>query len=157
MAWMIPIVAGRKKSSRSSVGGLIAGLFIFLIFGVFFFIFFNRSGIFGFGFPMIFIMIGFIVFIMVIFGIAIAASSMSKVYKPQKASMYGDNQIFNQKQTSQPNPYVVQEPIQKHDEPLYQEKPPEVVPVVNEINFCRYCGEKVDRKAQFCHQCGSKL
>ncbi|MHA2037948.1 MAG: zinc-ribbon domain-containing protein [Promethearchaeota archaeon] len=157
MGWMIPIVAGQRKRSRSSVGGLIAGLFIFLIIGVFFFIFFNRTGIFSFGFPMIFIMVGFIVFIMVISGIAIAASSMSKSYKPQKVNCCGQSQTFNQKQVSQQNPYVVQEPIQKQIEPLSKEKPAEVVPVVNEINFCRYCGAKLDREARFCQQCGSKL
>ncbi|MHA2281747.1 MAG: zinc ribbon domain-containing protein [Promethearchaeota archaeon] len=157
MAWMIPIVAGRRKTSRSRVGGLIAGLVIFLIFGVFFFIFFNRSGIFGFNFPVIFIIIGFVVFIMVILGISIAASSMSKAYKPPIANVHRQNPEIIQKQTIQQNPYIVREPIQKRLEPQYQEKPAEVLPKVNGINFCRYCGEKVDREARFCHQCGSKL
>jgi len=157
MACMIPIVASRRKSSRSSVGGLIAGLLIFLIFGIFFFVFFNRSGIFGFNFPVIFIILGFVVFIMVILGISITASSMSKVYKPPKANIQGQNQNINQRQIFQQNPYIVREPIQKFPEPQYQENPTEVIPIVNEINFCRYCGEKIDKKARFCHQCGSKL
>jgi hypothetical protein len=157
MAWMIPIVAGRRRCGRSSSVGVIAGLVIFLIFGVFFFVFFNRSGIFGFNFPIIFIVLGFAIFIMVIIGIATAASSMSKSYKTPKDNIKWQNQINNQTHTIQRNPYIIREPIEKHPDPQYQEKPTEVVPIVNEINFCRYCGGKIDREAKFCHQCGSKL
>ncbi|MHA1933158.1 MAG: hypothetical protein ACW96X_11490 [Promethearchaeota archaeon] len=149
MAWFVPIVASKRRGRRSNPGGIIAGLVIFLIFGVLFFVFFNRSGMFGFNFPMIFIIVGFGVFIMIILGVSIAASSMSKVYKTQKVNIHG--------QTSQQNPYVIREPIQNHPEPQSQEKPTEDVPIVNEINYCRYCGGKIDREARFCHQCGSKL
>ena len=138
MAWMIPIVASRRRSSRSSIGAVIVGLLIFLIFGIFFLVFFNRSGLFGFNFPVIFIILGFVVFITVILGIS-------------------QNHEIIQGQTFQQNPYVVREPIQKSTEPQYQEKPTEVFPIVNEINFCRYCGGNIDRESRFCHQCGSKL
>ncbi len=157
MAWIAPIVASRRRVGRSNHGALIAGLVIFLIFGVFFLVFFNRSGIFGFNFPIIFIVLGFVVLLMVVFGISIAASSMSKSYKPPKDKIHWQNQNNNQRQTFQKNPYIVREPIQKRVDPQYQEKPTEVVPIVNEINFCRYCGGKIDREARFCHQCGSKL
>jgi hypothetical protein len=157
MAWMIPIVASRKKGRSSNPGAVIAGLVIFLVFGVFFFLFFNRSGIFGFNFPMIFIIIGFVLFIAVVFGISIVASSMSKVYKPSKANIYGQNQNAHQRQPLQQNPYVVRDTIQKQPEPQTQEKPIDVAPPLQEVNFCRYCGEKVDREARFCYQCGSKL
>ena len=157
MAWMIPIVAGNRRGSRSSFGAVIVGLVIFVILGMFFFLFFNRSGIFGFNFPVIFIILGFIVFITIILGISIAASSMSKTYKPQNANIFSQNQNNNQKQTLPQNPYVVREPIQKSLEPQYQEIPTAVVPNVNEINFCRYCGSKVDMEAKFCHECGSNL
>jgi hypothetical protein len=154
---MIPIVAGRRRNSRSSVGGLVAGLVIFLIFGVFFFVFFNRSGIFGFGFPMIFIILGFVVFIMIIFGIAIAVSSMSKTYTPQKFNQYGQNHNTIQKQVFQQNPYVAREPIQTQNDSQFQKNSATVVPDEIEINYCRYCGAKVDREARFCHQCGIKI
>ena len=157
MAWMIPIVASRRRSSRSSIGAVIVGLLIFLIFGIFFLVFFNRSGLFGFNFPVIFIILGFVVFITVILGISIAASSMSKTYKTPKANIHSQNHEIIQGQTFQQNPYVVREPIQKSTEPQYQEKPTEVFPIVNEINFCRYCGGNIDRESRFCHQCGSKL
>ena len=142
MAWITPIVASRRKCGRSSIGGVIAGLMIFLVFGIFFFVFFNRSGIFGFNFPMIFIIIGFVLFIAVVLGISIVASSMSKVYKPSRANIYRQSQNTHQRPPMQPNPYVVRETIQKHLEPQIQEKPTEVSPTVNEVNFCRYCGEK---------------
>lgn len=157
MAWMIPIVASRRRSSRSSIGAVIVGLLIFLIFGIFFLVFFNRSGLFGFNFPVIFIILGFVVFITVILGISLAAASMSKSYKTPKVNTYGQNQNNNQKQVYQQNPYVVREPIQKSLEPQYQESPTAVVPNVTEINFCRYCGSKVDRETRFCQECGSKL
>ena len=157
MACIAPIVVSRRRGGRSNSVALIAGLVIFLIFGVFFLVFFNRSGIFGFNFPMIFIVLGFVVFLMVIFGISIAASSISKSYKPPKDKIHWQNQNNNQRQTFQKNPYIIREPIQKRVDPQYQEKPTEVVPIVIEINFCRYCGGKIDREARFCHQCGSKL
>ncbi|MFX1457573.1 MAG: zinc ribbon domain-containing protein [Promethearchaeota archaeon] len=160
MAWMVPIVAGRRHYRRSSIGATIAGLVIFLIFGLFFFVFFNRSGMFGFGFsfPMIFIIIGFVVFVMIIIGISIAASSMSSAYKSQKANIYRQNQNVDQKQIDHQNPYIAQKPSQKPLESHYKEIPVEDdVPDVKEINFCRYCGAELDEKAVFCHQCGTKL
>ena len=136
MAWTAPIVASRRRVRRSNPGALIAGLVIFLIFGVLFLVFFNRSGMMmGFNFPIIFIVLGFIVLLMVVSGISIAASSMSKSYKPPKDNIKWQNQT---------NPYIVQ-------------KPTEVVSIVSEINFCRYCGGNIDREAKFCHQCGNKL
>ncbi|MHA2180781.1 MAG: hypothetical protein ACXAAH_05095 [Promethearchaeota archaeon] len=157
MAWFVPIVASKRRGKRSNPGGIIAGLVIFLIFGVFFFVFFNRSGIFSFNFPMIFIIIGFVMFVMIILGISIAASSMSKSYKTPKAYIHGQIQSDNHRQTSQQNPYINREPIQNRPEPQFQEKPIKVDPSIDEMNFCRYCGGKLDSKARFCHQCGSKL
>ena len=157
MAWMTPIVASRRKGRSSNPGAVIAGLVLILVFGIFFFLFFNRSGIFGFNFPMIFIIIGFVLFIAVVLGISIVASSMSKVYKPSRANIYRQSQNTHQKQPLQLNPYIVRETIQKQFEPQNQEKPTEVSPSLNDVNFCRYCGEKVDREARFCYQCGSKL
>jgi hypothetical protein len=157
MAWMTPIVASRRKGRSSNPGAVIAGLVLFLVFGIFFFLFFNRSGIFGFNFPMIFIIIGLVLFIAVVLGISVVASSMSKTYKPPRDKIHWQNQNNNQRQIVQKNPYVVRETIQKQLEPQVQEKPTEVAPTLNEVNFCRYCGENVDREARFCYQCGSKL
>ena len=94
---------------------------------------------------------------MVVSGISIAASSMSKSYKPPRDKIKWQNQTNNQQQTVQKNPYIVQEPIAKKVDLQYEEKPTEVVSIVSEINFCRYCGGKIDREAKFCHQCGNKL
>ncbi len=157
MACMVPIVASRRNCRKSSSGAVIAGMLIFLVFGIFFAVFFNRSGIFGFSFPVIFVILGFVVFIMIISGISMAASSMSKSYKPPIIKTHMQNQTIYQRQKVQQNPYIVRKPIQKSPEPLYQENPSEAFPIVNDINFCCYCGAKVDRKGRFCHQCGSKL
>jgi len=159
MAWIAPIVVSRRKGGRSNPIALIAGLVIFLIFGVFFLVFFNRSGMMmGFNFPIIFIILGFIVFLMIISGISIAASSISKSYKPPKDNIKWQNQTKNQQQTVQKNPYIIQKPIAKKVDPQYKENPTEVVSIVSEINFCRYCGQSVEDKiATFCHQCGNKL
>ena len=156
MVFVAPIIA-RRRNGRSSPVAVIAGLIFFLVFGVMFFLIFNRSGIFGFNFPMIFIIIGFVLFIAVVLGISIVASSMSKVYKPSRANIYRQNQNTHQRQPLQLNPYIVRETIQKQFEPQNQEKPTEVSPSLNDVNYCRYCGEKVDREARFCYQCGSKL
>ncbi|KKN53266.1 hypothetical protein LCGC14_0604000 [marine sediment metagenome] len=157
MAWIPIVVSNKKGCHRSNNLFVTVGLLISLVFGIVFFSLFNSLGIFRFNFPGIFIILGFAVFIMVILGVSFAASSMSKAYKPPKANIYGKNQNINQRQASQQNPYFVGEPIRKHLVSQYQENPTDVFPIVNEINFCRYCGAKIDREARFCHQCGSKL
>jgi hypothetical protein len=151
MAW-IPIVVGRKRCGSSRPGALIAGLLLFLVFGIFFFLFFNRSGFMGFNFPIMFWMIGFIMLFIVIFGISIAASAMSKKPEVPKASTYNHNRNYPQQKDGQhPNPYTVKAPVQgKSDDD-------ETTHDMSGVNFCRYCGAKVDRKAKFCYQCGSKL
>ena len=60
-------------------------------------------------------------------------------------------------QSQQFNPYNIQSSIRKQPEvSLYKEVKTDF-PIISDINYCRYCGEKVDRDAKFCHQCGIKL
>ncbi|MFX1417540.1 MAG: zinc ribbon domain-containing protein [Promethearchaeota archaeon] len=154
MAWVPCIVANRRYRSRG--GGSIAAIIgLFLLFGVIFFFFINRSNGFTFPiFPIISVLAGFL---MIIVAISIIAAAMSRSPKKPYESTFNSYQSQSQEQNHYKNPYRVQNSIQTQPEEfiykeIKQEKPVDLV-----INFCRYCGEKADRDAKFCHQCGSIL
>ncbi|MFX1281010.1 MAG: hypothetical protein ACFFA3_16785 [Promethearchaeota archaeon] len=152
MAYMIPIIANRKNYRRSSPGAVIAGLIIFLVFGILFFLFLNRSWVFGFNFSIVFWIGGFMIFFAIILAItaAISASSVSKNIKPRN----GDppkQQIILQKPVSQINPYKSSN-IEK-----INLKTPENNLLTEIINYCSFCGAKKELDAIYCHMCGSKF
>ncbi|MFW9999635.1 MAG: zinc-ribbon domain-containing protein [Candidatus Hodarchaeota archaeon] len=158
MAWVPFIVAGRRNRCcrNRSVGGMVAGLGIFLVFGLLMFVFFFRSD--GITiiplWPMISGLGGFIIFIMII---GVIASLMSAPPKNANEELIKPYQYQPQESTQQFNPYKMQNSIKKQsEEPIYRQAE-EIIPITSDINYCRFCGAKVDRDANFCHQCGTKL
>jgi len=151
MAWMIPIVANnRNRGFRTRGGAVAAGLIFCVVLGLIFFLFFNRFN--GFTIPIWLIISGLGVFIIIIVGITAVASSMSQNYVKPKESIYNQSQSNLQGQPQQSNPYIYQDSIRKRLEGYQIE-----TPLVEEVNYCRYCGSNIDRDAIFCHQCGSKI
>ncbi len=157
MACVVPIIANRRRNGRSSTGAVIAGLIIFLIFGIMFFLFFNRSGVFGFQFNMIFIIGGFSVFFMIILVVSFVVAATSKTYKIPRNRTFNDFYRIPQKQANILNPYKVPRSTEGQNKEIFRENNIRDIPVVEEINYCRYCGAKRDKNAIFCHMCGSKL
>jgi len=157
LAWVPLIVANRRnRCYRSRGSSAIAAIVIFfLIFGVFFFIFFNRMN--GFVIPIWFIIGGFGVFLIIIAVIVASAASMSDTYKKPKEAHFNSYKYPPQRQSPQINPYIYRDPIQNQlKEKQYTEIKQEIS-VVSDINYCRYCGAKVEKDAVFCHQCGTKM
>ena len=158
MAWVPLIVANRRSRygrNRAS-GAIIAAVIFFLLLGVFFWFFFDPFS--GFTiFPLWIFISGFGGFILIIAIIAIIASSMSSTTQKYKEEhMKHMKSIENQERALLNNPYRVQDSIQKQpEESNYKVK--RDIPIISDINYCRYCGEKVDRDAKFCHQCGIKF
>ncbi|MHA2399609.1 MAG: zinc-ribbon domain-containing protein [Promethearchaeota archaeon] len=158
MAWMAPIIANNRRngSSRSRFGAVIAGLVLCLAFGVFFMFFFNRSGFIRFNSPLIFMIIGFGVFLIVIIGISATATSMTKTVDKPKIRPYSQYNTARH-QPQRPNPYISrkasQESVKQHPEEFEKKE----IKVEGEIKYCQYCGAKIDRDANFCYQCGSKI
>jgi len=140
------------------VGWVIAALVILLfVFGLLFFIFFNRFN--GFTIPIWIIISGLGGFLIIIVVIGAIAASMSQTYKKPKEEFMKSNQYQYQPQepSQQFNPYRIRNSIQKQpEEPIHREIEREI-PVVSDINYCKYCGANVERDAIFCHQCGTKL
>lgn len=97
---------------------------------------------------------GFLIFIAIIGAIASSMSAPSKKAKEEPIKSF---QYQLQEPSQQYNPYKIQNSIQiKPEEPIYKEVKQDN-PIISDINYCRYCGEKVDRDEKFCHQCGIKL
>jgi len=152
MAWMIPIVASnRNRRCRTRGGGAVVGaLIILVVLGLVFFLFFNRFN--GFTIPIWLIISGLGVFLIITVGISAVASSMSQNYARPKESVSKEHQSNLQGQPQQSNPYIYKDSIRKRFEGNQTE-----VSLAEEVNYCRYCGSKIDRDAIFCHQCGSKI
>lgn len=154
LAWVPFVVANRRNGySRNRAGGaIIAALIFFLVLGLFFFVFFNRF----IGFTMIPIWTiisglgGFLIFIAIIGAIASSISTPPNKVNQEPIKPY---QYQPQEPTQKINPYKIQ--IQP-EEPIYQEVKQDI-PILSDINYCRFCGTKTDRDAKFCHQCGIKL
>jgi hypothetical protein len=156
LAWVPFIVANRRnRNYRNRTTGAIVALVIFLLlFGVFFFVFFNRSsGTTIFIWPVISGLGGFIFFIIII---AAVAASISGPKNPKKGHIEY-HQYQSQEQNQEHNPYIFQPATQKQPEQNFYKASKQEIPIVSETKFCRYCGEKVERDAVFCHQCGTKL
>ncbi len=156
MAWVPLIVANRRNRygrNRAS-GAIIAVVIFFLLMGIFFWFFFDPFS--GFTvFPWIFIS-GFGGFILIIVIIAAIASSMSTTAQKQKEEHIKHMKSIEDQELALINPYR-QNSMQKiPEEPIYREVKREI-PIISDINYCRYCGEKVERDERFCHQCGTKL
>ena len=97
---------------------------------------------------------GFLIFIAIIGVIAASMSSPSKKANEEYIKSY---QYQPQELSQQYNPYKLRNSIQRQpEEPIYEEVK-EDIPIISDINYCRFCGAKVDRDANFCHQCGTKL
>ena len=150
MAYVFPIIANKKNCRRSSSGAVLAGLLIFLVFGVIFFLFFNRSGVFGFNFSIGFWIGGFMIFAAII--LAASAVIMSKPHNISR------NRNVNIQQDA---PKGLKAPINPYKTPAFESNNKEVNDkedlVVEVINYCRYCGAEKDLDALFCHMCGTKL
>ena len=156
MAFLFPIVANKRRS-RSSIGAVIVGLFCFLIFGIMFFLFYNRSGLIGYQFNVIFMIGGFSVFIMIIIGISIAVAVTSKSYNPPRNKPITEHYGIPQENANTLNPYKVPRHTEGENKELFEKASRRDIPVIEEIVYCRYCGAKRERDAIFCHMCGTKL
>lgn len=152
MAHIFPIVANRRNCRRSNPGAVVAGLLIFLVFGIIFFFFFNRSGVFGFNFSIIFWIGGFMIFFAIILAVSAGAATMSKTYKNSRNGNIYRKENTPQNQIIQLNPYKASALVKNIREDLNKE-----ISVVELINYCRYCGAKKDLDAVFCHMCGTKF
>ncbi len=158
MAWVPLIVASRRGRypRNRSAGAIVLGLLLFFVFGIIIFTFFFRSD--GFTmiplWPMITVFGGFIFFVIII---GVIASSMSAPPKKANVEPINSYQYQPQEPSHQYNPYKIQNSIQKQPEESIYGEVKQDIPNVIDINYCRFCGSKVDRDARFCHQCGTKV
>lgn len=144
MAFVPIIVQNRRNRGyrNSTSGGILAAVVLLFIFGLLFFVFFNSFD--GPISPMFIMISSFSVFLIIIVVIGAVAASMSTTYKKPKEDYMKSYQDQNQMQTMPSSPYIVRNSIPKQpEEPI--------------INYCRYCGSKIDRDQIYCHQCGTKL
>jgi len=153
------IVANRRRNcNRSRSGNACAAISLALLFfGLFFGLFFDIFDAFRFNFPPIMFMGGFIVFIVIIIGISVITMSMSETYKKPKEQYLKSYSSQPQIQVQQYNPYINRKSIQREPEEHIYNQIQKDIPVLSDINYCRFCGAKVDRNAVFCHQCGINL
>lgn len=158
MAWMIPIIDNRRnRSAHHKIGGLISLILLFLGLGVFFLSFLSYSKFDGFAIHSIWI-IGGIVFLLSIFVIVVIIAAVASVNsKKVKINGYKQNPYRSKNENPKKNPYIFRSPVQVNQEALLFDKPESTIPVHQEIQFCRYCGEKLEKDAKFCHQCGIKI
>ncbi len=158
MAWMIPIIDNRRnRSAHHKIGGLISLILLFLGLGIFFFSFLSYSKFDGFAIHSIWIIGGivFLLSIFVIIGIIAAVASVNS--KTANINGYKQNPYRSKNESLKKNPYILRSPVQVNQEALLFDKPESTIPVHQEIQYCRYCGEKLEKDAKFCHQCGIKI
>ena len=132
---------------NNSVVGSIIGLVFFLGFGVFFLFVCGSFSLFSFFpiFPMI--------FVIVIFGIIVAASANSKHSSANPTWKSNHYQSYSQ-QIARLNPYIAKTSSSPTVRQIYIE---DAEPEIPTTKFCQYCGTKKDRNAKYCHNCGTKL
>jgi len=102
-----------------------------------------------------------IIFILIIFIIAIASISSAKSKKNTQKSYQQHYPYYYYREIPKNNQYEVRKsiPIQS-DNNISENKPlvpPEQDTEKQTIHYCRFCGEKIEKDAIFCHQCGTKL
>ncbi len=158
MAWVPIVVPNRRNRGyrNRTGGGVFAAVILLIVFGFLAFFFFNSFD--GFVMPIWFIISGFGVFLIIIVVIATIASSMSQAYKKPKEINAKPNSYRVQRDVPLQNPYIIRDSIQKQQtKPQVNKEITREIPVTSDINFCRFCGSKIDRDAVFCHICGTKL
>ncbi|MFX1363643.1 MAG: zinc ribbon domain-containing protein [Promethearchaeota archaeon] len=162
----VPIIEPnrRKNSYRSRSGTIFTAVALALVFlGLMFFFMFSIFDFNGFSFPIVPMISGFIFIFLMITCISAISISMSEVYKkPKEKNLKSYNSQFrseSQTQKQQYNPYIIPKSLQNQNEPEEQifRKVKYDIPSVPIINFCRFCGAKLDRDAIFCHQCGTNI
>ena len=89
--------------------------------------------------------------------ISIIAATMSGQYQKPKYTSFNSQKSQLQTQNQRSNPYIVQKSIEKQPEEVFYQEVKRDIPVISDINYCRFCGAKVDRDATFCHLCGINL
>ncbi|MFX1315604.1 MAG: zinc ribbon domain-containing protein [Promethearchaeota archaeon] len=154
MAWMIPIIGnGRNRCGRHRISGVISILLLFLGLGIFLLSLFGYSKFDGFMTTTTWIMGGiiFLIFIFVIIGIIAAVASVNS----EKVKINGYKQ--NRNEFERLNPYIIRKPSQNHLEEIFHERSEKNIPTPHEIQFCRYCGAKLEKNANFCQECGMKV
>jgi len=155
---MIPIIPNRRnRSYHRRIGGLIALILLFLGLGFFLFNFLSYSKFDSFAIHSgwIFGGIAFLISIFVIVGIIAVAASLNS----EKVNINDYKQIRNEseKLNQNLNPYIIRKPSQNHLEISLHEKSKKIIPTPQEIQFCRYCGAKLEKDAKFCQECGMKV
>lgn len=132
---------------NNSIVGSIIGIVFFLGFGVFFLFGWGPFSFFSFLpiFPMI--------FVIVIFGIVVAASASSR-RSTFSSTWKNDHYHSHSQEVPRSNPYIAKTSSGSTVRPIYIE---DTEPEIPTANFCQYCGTKKDRNAKFCHNCGTKL
>ncbi|MFW9818443.1 MAG: zinc-ribbon domain-containing protein [Candidatus Thorarchaeota archaeon] len=157
MAWVPIVVPNRRNRGyrNRTGGGIFAAVILLFIFGLLAFLFFNNFD--GFVMPIWFMISGFGIFLIIIVVITTIASSMSQAYKKPKENYDQFNQNQPQNNSYQKNPYIIRNSTSKQFKESISKDIKQEIPVIPDINFCRYCGSKIDRDAVFCHQCGTKL
>ncbi len=164
----VPIIVpnNRKTSYRSRSGNILAAVvFALVLFGLMFFFMFRIFGLNRFSFPTVPIISGFVFIILMIICIGAISISMNETYKkPKEQNLKSYNSKFQslpepQSQYLTINPYIVHKSVHNQNEFVEQgikEVKPDIL-LGESINFCRFCGAKIDRDAVFCHQCGIRL
>lgn len=154
----VPVVDPNRRSRgcrNRSGGGIFAAIILLFIFGILFFVFFNRFD--GVIMPIWIIFSGFSVFLIIIAVISAIAASMSENSKKSKEEYIRSYPYQPQIQTVKPNPYIIRSSIPKQSEEPINKQIEQEKPVITVVSYCRYCGSKIDRDAVFCHMCGTKL
>jgi hypothetical protein len=158
LAWVPIVVPNRRNRGHRNKtgGGVFAAVILLIVFGFLAFFFFNSFD--GFVMPIWFIISGLGVFLIIIVVIATIASSMSQTYTKPKEMNTKSNHYQAHRDVPPQNPYRIRNSIQKQqEEPLVSKEITREIPVKSDVNFCRFCGSKIDRDAVFCHMCGTKL
>ena len=82
---------------------------------------------------------------------------MTKTYDKPKVRPYRQQEFLYNMQTERPNPYITkkvsQEGVKQQPEGFKKAE----LPLEEGINYCQYCGAKIEKKANFCQQCGSRI
>lgn len=154
MAWMIPIISNRQNRGVHKIGILISLLLLFLGLSVFLFSSISINKLNNLTIHSIWI-IGGIVFLISIFVIVgiIASVSSGKA----KINNYKHNPNESEKLNPKMNPYIIRRPSQNQLEVTLHEKSEKNIPNPQEVQFCRYCGAKLEKNAKFCQDCGMKV